>query len=86
MYLYTSGKGLTSLKKAGITYSIEKEVFNFPNAELTPQFLNPKTRKDALEPYYICKSRKTTIKKGQSIDCPFYFSRIELLYNIHFFY
>ncbi len=58
LYLYSSEKGLSHLKEAKITYVIEKEVFNFPNAELTPSFLNPRTRPDALQKYYIVKAEK----------------------------
>lgn len=58
LYLYTTDKNIERLKKANITYSIEKKVFNFPNAELTPQFLNPKTREETLQKYYIVKAEK----------------------------
>ncbi len=58
LYVYTSDQGLSKLKNAGITYHIIEEVFNFPNAELTTEFLNPKTRKHALQERYIVKIEK----------------------------
>lgn len=58
IYVYSDDKGIEQLKKANLTYVIIKDVFNFPNAELTGEFLNPNTRKSALQPRYIVKVEK----------------------------
>ena len=55
LYLYCTEAGFKLLDDHQITYEIEKEVFNFPNAELTGEFLNPNTRKNALQERYIIK-------------------------------
>jgi 4-amino-4-deoxy-L-arabinose transferase-like glycosyltransferase len=53
VYLFTNEEGLKMLKKDSVTYHIAKRLYNFPNAELTGEFLNPATRKNALEPLFI---------------------------------
>ena len=58
LYLYTTDRTLKTLKDSSITYNLVKEVFNFPNAELTGEFLNPNTRKNSLQKYYIVKVEK----------------------------
>ncbi|MGB1003609.1 MAG: ArnT family glycosyltransferase [Salibacteraceae bacterium] len=55
VFVYSDGKGIQALKKANLTYEIIKDIFNFPNAELTVEFLNPKTRKSSLQERYIVK-------------------------------
>lgn len=57
-YIYTNQEGLNTLKEKGITYQMVKRLYNFPNAELTPEFLNPKTRKQALQPRFIVLAEK----------------------------
>jgi 4-amino-4-deoxy-L-arabinose transferase-like glycosyltransferase len=54
-YLYTSDEGLEKMKKKGVTYQIEGEFPNFPNAELTGTFLNPETREEALQPRFVVR-------------------------------
>lgn len=58
LFVYSDAEGLIQLKKAEITYNIVKDVFNFPNAELSTEFLNPNTRKNALQERYILKIEK----------------------------
>ncbi len=60
IYVFTNQKGLKELKDNYVTYKIEKQLYNFPNAELTTQFLNPKTRKKALERFYILEIEKNS--------------------------
>ncbi|MFT5878609.1 MAG: 4-amino-4-deoxy-L-arabinose transferase-like glycosyltransferase, partial [Salibacteraceae bacterium] len=57
-YVYTDNKGLTSLKNANITYKVVADLFNFPNAELTVEFLNAKTRTKALQDRYVIMVEK----------------------------
>jgi 4-amino-4-deoxy-L-arabinose transferase-like glycosyltransferase len=59
IYLFTSDKGIKELKHHEITYHVEKELFNFPNTELTFTFLNPATRSQALTPYFLVRVEKT---------------------------
>lgn len=58
LYLFTSQDGISSLKKSNITYQIIENLYNFPNTELTGEFLNPNTREKALEKLYIVKVEK----------------------------
>ena len=53
VYVFTDYAGIKELKEIGFTYNIVKRLYNFPNTELTTEFLNPKTRKKALENMYI---------------------------------
>lgn len=55
VYVFTNDKGVDQFKEYNMVYNIEKRLYNFPNAELTPEFLNPETRKNALENFYILK-------------------------------
>ena len=57
-FVFTNDKGLKELKENEITYKVEKRLYNFPNAELTTEFLNPATRKKALENFYILEIEK----------------------------
>lgn len=59
VYLFTNDQGIKELKKHDIKYLIELPVYHFNNTELTTEFLNPKTRENALEKLYIVKVEKT---------------------------
>tara|TARA_R110002050_G_scaffold204327_3_gene339778 strand:+ start:21893 stop:23491 length:1599 start_codon:yes stop_codon:yes gene_type:complete len=59
LYVFTNDLGLKQFKENDITYKIEKRLYNFPNSELTFEFLNPDTRKNALENFYILKVDQT---------------------------
>jgi 4-amino-4-deoxy-L-arabinose transferase-like glycosyltransferase len=58
LYLFTHEDGVKSLKNSNMTYEIVKNLYNFPNTELTGEFLNPKTREKALEKMFIVKVEK----------------------------
>ncbi len=58
VFLFTNDSGLKDLKNGEITYKVEKRLYNFPNAELTIEFLNPATRKNSLENFYILEIDK----------------------------
>jgi 4-amino-4-deoxy-L-arabinose transferase-like glycosyltransferase len=53
VYVYTLDKGLKELKDKNVTYQVKKRFYNFPNAELTTEFLNPATRESSLENFYL---------------------------------
>lgn len=52
-YLLTMKKGLDSLQKQQIPFQIIQTGAYFQVSQLTPTFLNPKTRSEAVKPYYI---------------------------------
>ncbi|MFI5195966.1 MAG: ArnT family glycosyltransferase [Chitinophagales bacterium] len=54
-YLLTMDKGLNELKQMGLAYTIEKQGPLFKVSELTPEFLNPKTRNTVAKNYYLVK-------------------------------
>jgi 4-amino-4-deoxy-L-arabinose transferase-like glycosyltransferase len=54
-YILTMDKGLNELKNSNLTYSIEKQGPVFKVSELTPEFLNPETRSNAVRTYYLVK-------------------------------
>jgi 4-amino-4-deoxy-L-arabinose transferase-like glycosyltransferase len=56
-YLLTMDQGLNDLKTKGIAFDIEKQGRLFKVSELTPEFLNPKTRNNATKNYYFVKIR-----------------------------
>ncbi len=52
-YILTMDKGMEDLAKNGYHFNIEKQGHFFKVSELTPEFLNPKTRSNALRNYYL---------------------------------
>ena len=56
-YLMTMDEGLNDLKKSGISYDLLKKGEVFKVSELTPQFINPKTRANEVKSYYLVKLR-----------------------------
>ena len=54
-YLLIMEKGMNELKQAGLAYSIEKQGLAFKVSELTPEFLNLKTRGNVVKIYYFVK-------------------------------
>lgn len=56
-YLITMRRNLSSLDSAGRPYAIVKKGRLFKVSELTPEFLNPKTRDSATKPYCLIKLR-----------------------------
>lgn len=52
-YILTMRKGLDSLQQQQIPFQIIRTGSYFPVSQLTPTFLNPKTRSEAVKPYYI---------------------------------
>ncbi len=54
-YLLTMVKGMNAIKQSGHTYDIVKQGKLFKVSELTPAFINPKTREKELKNYYIVK-------------------------------
>ena len=57
-FVFTNDQGLKELKENEVTYKVEKRLYNFPNTELTTEFFNPITRKQALENLYILEIEK----------------------------
>jgi len=56
-YVLTMDQGLTELKEKGVAFDIVKQGQLFKVSELTPDFLNPKTRRTATKIYYFLKIR-----------------------------
>jgi len=54
-YVLTMDKGLNDLKQNGYAFDIEKQGVLFKVSELTPQFINPATRKNELRNYYLLR-------------------------------
>ena len=54
-YILTMDKGLNDLKQNGYAFDIVKQGGLFKVSELTPAFINPKTRAGALKNYYLVK-------------------------------
>ncbi|MCW3120717.1 MAG: family glycosyltransferase, 4-amino-4-deoxy-L-arabinose transferase [Flavipsychrobacter sp.] len=54
-YIVTMDKGLNILNEHQIAYDVMKEGRLFKVSELTPEFLNPKTRDKATRMYYLLK-------------------------------
>ncbi|MCD6012090.1 MAG: glycosyltransferase family 39 protein [Flavipsychrobacter sp.] len=54
-YLLTMESGLNDLKDKGVAFDIVKQGQFFKVSELTPEFLNPKTREKATKIYYLVK-------------------------------
>ena len=54
-YVLTQGEGMDDLKKQGCSFDILKQGDFFKISELTPEFLNPKTRLTTLKTYYLLK-------------------------------
>ncbi len=52
-YLVTMDKGLAELKQQGYTFDIKKQGVAFKVSELTPEFINPKTRNTTVKNYYL---------------------------------
>ena len=52
-YVVTMAEGLADLRKQNKAYQILLQGSSFKVSELTPAFLNPKTRHTALQTYYI---------------------------------
>lgn len=58
-YVVTMAEGLADLRKQNKTYHILLQGSSFKVSELTPAFLNPKTRHTALQTYYIVQLSAT---------------------------
>ncbi len=56
-YILTMEKGLAEVKQSGLAYTIEKQGLAFKVSELTPDFLNPKSRGTVAKTYYLLKVR-----------------------------
>lgn len=54
-YVLTMQKGIDTLNSLGITYEIVQEGQRFKISEVTPAFLNHKTRMDATTPWYFIR-------------------------------
>ncbi len=54
-YVLTMDEGLDTLRQSGCTFEILKQGQLFKVSELTPEFLNPATRQNALRNYYLLK-------------------------------
>lgn len=54
-YILTTDKGINDLKQKGFGFQIEKQGLFFKVSELTPEFLNPKTRSTTTRNYYLAK-------------------------------
>jgi 4-amino-4-deoxy-L-arabinose transferase-like glycosyltransferase len=54
-YILTMDDGLKDLRNNGFTFDILKQGQSFKVSELTPEFINPKTRNSELKNYYLVK-------------------------------
>jgi len=54
-YIITMDKGLKALQENGVAVDILKQGQSYKVSELTPEFLNPATRKSTIKEYYILK-------------------------------
>lgn len=54
-YIITMDKGLNDIKQRGIAVDVVKQGDFFSVSQLTPQFLNPGTRSQAVHPYYVLR-------------------------------
>jgi len=54
-YILTDGKGLDSLKSAGVPVTVAAQSDQFHVTTLSLKFVNPATRKDALSQFYLLK-------------------------------
>lgn len=54
-YILTMKKGLHDLDSMNISYTIASQGSYYKVSELTPEFINPTTRREALKPYYLIK-------------------------------
>jgi energy-coupling factor transporter transmembrane protein EcfT len=54
-YIITMDKGLKTLQENGFCFDILKQGQSYKVSELTPEFLNPATRKSTTKEYYILK-------------------------------
>ena len=52
-FLVTMDKGLAELKQQGYAFEIKKQGVAFKVSELTPEFINPKTRSTTVKNYYL---------------------------------
>jgi len=54
-YLLTSGRGMEDLLKTNLKYEVVRTGSFYKVSELTPEFLNPKTRATAMKQYYLLR-------------------------------
>jgi len=54
-YILTTDRGLNDIKQKGLAFDIAKQGTLFKVSELTPAFINPKTRQYELKNYYLIK-------------------------------
>lgn len=54
-YLLTMQQGLKSIDSAGVRYELVKQGSFFKVSELTPEFILPASREQALKPYYLIR-------------------------------
>ncbi|NDC43217.1 MAG: hypothetical protein EBZ77_16990 [Chitinophagia bacterium] len=52
-YVLTMDEGLADLRQAGYRFNVIRQDSLFKVSELTAEFLNPKTRGNAVKPYYL---------------------------------
>jgi hypothetical protein len=58
VYVFTNQKGLDDLKNGNLPFQHKMVLYNYPNTELSMEFLNPKTRQNSLEKLFLVEVEK----------------------------